>query len=148
MKRVRPLSWLLVATVSVAGVAAAPIDFNRQVKPILSDNCFKCHGFDEGSREGGLRLDLRENALQPAKSGDIAIVPGKPEESMLLLRVTDEFDAMPPEETGKRLKPEEVAILRQWIAEGAEYAPQWAFVPPVAATLLVPPLTVMVSPTA
>ena len=135
MKRARPLSWLLAATVSAVGVTAAPIDFNRQVKPILSDNCFKCHGFDEGSREGGLRLDLRENALQPAKSGDIAIVPGKPEESMLLLRVTDEFDAMPPEETGKRLKPEEIAILRQWIAEGAEYAPHWAFVPPVAAAV-------------
>lgn len=135
MKRARPLSWLLIATVSVAGVTAAPIDFNRQVKPILSDNCFKCHGFDEGSREGGLRLDVREKALKAAKSGDLAIVPGKPEESMLLLRVTDEFDAMPPEETGKRLKPEEIAILRQWIAEGAEYAPHWAFVLPVAAAV-------------
>lgn len=125
--------WL--AAVTFAGATAAPIDYNRQVKPILADNCFKCHGFDEGSREGGLRLDVRENAIQPAKSGDTAIVPGRPEQSMLLTRVTDQFDAMPPEETGKRLQPHQVEILRQWIAEGAPYAPHWAFVPPVAAAL-------------
>jgi mono/diheme cytochrome c family protein len=116
----------------VAAEAAAPIDFNRQIRPILSDNCFQCHGPDEGSREANLRFDLREAALQPAKSGGVAIVPGDPARSELILRVTDEHEAMPPAETGKKLKPAEVALLRQWIAEGAPYAPHWAFVPPVA----------------
>ena len=113
-----------------------PVDFNRQIRPILSDSCFRCHGPDEGSREARLRLDVRDAALQPAKSGAVAIVPGDPARSELLLRITDEHDAMPPAETGKKLTPAEVALLRQWIAEGAPYAPHWAFVPPVA---LMPP---------
>ena len=127
--------WLAAAAGGdslVAAEAAAPIDFNRQIRPILSDNCFQCHGPDEGSREANLRFDLREAALQPAKSGGVAIVPGDPARSELILRVTDEHEAMPPAETGKKLKPAEVALLRQWIAEGAPYAPHWAFVPPVA----------------
>ena len=127
--------WLAAAAGGdslVAAEAAAPIDFNRQIRPILSDNCFQCHGPDEGSREAKLRFDLREAALQPAKSGGVAIVPGDPARSELILRVTDEHEAMPPAETGKKLKPAEVALLRQWIAEGAPYAPHWAFVPPVA----------------
>lgn len=127
------IAWLPLG--SAESAAAALIDFNRQVKPILAENCFKCHGFDEGSREGGLRLDVRESALRPAKSGDTAIVPGRPELSMLLTRVTDQFDAMPPAETGKRLQPEQVEILRQWIADGAPYATHWSFVPPIAAPL-------------
>jgi len=129
---------VILAVLLLRGAApatAAPVDFNRQVKPILAENCFKCHGFDEGSREGGLRLDVREGALHPAKSGDTAIVPGRPDLSMLLTRVTDQFDAMPPVETGKRLQPQEVEVLRQWIAEGALYATHWSFVPPVAAAL-------------
>jgi mono/diheme cytochrome c family protein len=129
------LVWLAAAAGGdslVAAEAAAPIDFNRQIRPILSDNCFQCHGPDEGSREANLRFDLREAALQPAKSGGVAIVPGDPARSELILRVTDEHEAMPPAETGKKLKPAEVALLRQWIAEGAPYAPHWAFVPPVA----------------
>ncbi len=128
----RGLCSVLITAASFAQVTAAPVDFNRQVKPILAENCFKCHGFDEASREGGLRLDVKESAMRPAKSGDTAIVPGRPDRSMLLTRVTDEFDAMPPAETGKRLKPHEVEILRQWIAEGAPYATHWSFVPPVA----------------
>ena len=129
------LVWLAAAAGGdslVAAEAAAPIDFNRQIRPILSNNCFQCHGPDEGSREAKLRLDLREAALQPAKSGGVAIVPGDPARSELILRITDEHEAMPPAETGKRIQPSEVALLRQWIAEGAPYAPHWAFVAPVA----------------
>lgn len=129
------LAWATLIWLAGSISAAAPVDFNREVRPILSENCFKCHGFDENSREGGLRLDVRDQALQPAKSGDIAIVPGRPDESVLILRVTDEHDAMPPAETGKKLKPQEIETLRRWIAEGAPYAPHWAFVPPVAADL-------------
>lgn len=126
---------VLVLGVAAASAGRGAVDFNRQVKPILSENCFKCHGPDEGSREGKLRLDVREHALQAAKSGAFAIVPGKPEESELLLRVTDTHEAMPPAETGKKLKPREIEVLRQWIKEGAHYARHWSFVPPVAAEL-------------
>ncbi len=131
----RCVGWILGAVAALVSSSGASIDFNRHVKPILAENCFKCHGFDEGSREGGLRLDVRENALRPAKSGDTAIAPGRPDLSMLLTRVTDQFDAMPPAETGKRLQPQEVEVLRQWIAEGALYATHWSFVAPVAAAL-------------
>jgi hypothetical protein len=119
----------------VGGNAAAAVDFNRQVKPILSDKCFNCHGPDEGSRKAGLRFDLRESALQPAKSGAIAIVPGSPERSELILRITDVHDAMPPADSGKTLQPHEIDVLREWIREGAGYAPHWSFVAPVAAPL-------------
>jgi hypothetical protein len=134
------LAFLLSGLAAGAGQLGAaengapPIDYNRQIRPILSDNCFRCHGPDEGSREAKLRLDVRDAALQPAKSGAIAIVPGDPAKSELLLRITDAHEPMPPEESGKKLKPAEVALLRQWIAEGAPYAPHWAFVPPVAPT--------------
>ena len=84
---------LLVTAVSLVGIgvqgaAKSPgIDFNREIRPILSDNCFACHGPDDKERKARLRFDLKEEALQPAKSGDYAIVPGKPAESELILRV-------------------------------------------------------------
>src|SRR5687768_18515769 len=109
----RTLTLPLMIAVAVGGAVvgrAGPIDFNRQVRPILSENCFKCHGPDEGSREAKMRLDRREEALQPAKSGAVPIVPHRPQESELLLRVTDTSDAMPPEEAGKKLKPQEVEV--------------------------------------
>src|SRR5687768_5632255 len=110
---IRTLPLPLMFVVAVAGATsgrAEPIDFNRQVRPILSENCLKCHGPDEGSREARMRLDRREDALQPAKSGAVPIVPHRPQESELLLRVTDTSDAMPPEEAGKKLKPQEVEV--------------------------------------
>jgi hypothetical protein len=130
----RSISLLLASTL-LAHASAPPegrIQFNRDVRPILSDTCFHCHGFDEKERKGGLRLDVREEALKPAKSGDIAIVPGKPEESTLLMRVfaTDPDDLMPPAKLHKPLKPEQKEILRRWIAEGAEYQGHWAFLKP------------------
>lgn len=136
---VRFTTLLLVSTV-VARAAAPPdgrVQFNRDVRPILSDTCFHCHGFDEKERKGGLRLDVREEALKPAKSGDIAIVPGKPEESTLLARVfapDSDDDLMPPAKLHKPLKPEQKETLRRWIAEGAEYQGHWAFLKPERAT--------------
>ncbi len=120
---------LLVAS-ALAGRAADAPDFVREVRPILAAHCFNCHGFDAGARKAGLRLDDRAAALLPAKSGARAIVPGHPESSELLLRVTDSADPMPPAETGKRLTAGEVDILRRWIATGAEYRPHWAFTAP------------------
>jgi mono/diheme cytochrome c family protein len=111
-----------------------PVEFNRDVRPILSDNCFTCHGQDAASRKGGLRLDDRAVALAGGKSGLPAIVPGKPDESELLLRILaahDSEDLMPTAESKKApLTPPQVATLRRWIAEGAEYQAHWAFIPP------------------
>ncbi len=127
------LTLLSAATAGQAlGASAAKIDFARDVRPILSGSCFKCHGPDTATRKGGLRLDVREDALKPAKSGDKAIVPGKVKESALVARIfsTDETDLMPPPETKHPLTEAQKEILKQWIAQGAEYQPHWAFTAP------------------
>jgi hypothetical protein len=113
--------------------ARAAVDFNRDIRPLLSDNCFTCHGPDIAKRRADLRLDERAGALSPAKSGKPAIVPGKPAESELVRRIfaSDPDDLMPPEETHKTLTPAQKEMLKQWIAEGAEYKAHWAFIPPV-----------------
>ena len=117
------------------GSAAAPkkISFNEHIQPILAENCYACHGADPGSRKADLRLDRGEHALRKRKEGEPAIVPGKPEESPLVQRIEskDEKKIMPPPEAHKTLLPAQIALLRQWIAEGAEYAEHWAFVTPV-----------------
>src|ERR1044071_1694373 len=112
---------------------AATVDFNKEIRPVLTENCFKCHGPDEGARKSKLRFDLRDAALKPAKSGKIAIVPGSPEKSEMMSRVTtsDEDDRMPPLKTGKKLSPAQVESLRQWIAQGAPYATHWSYVKPL-----------------
>ena len=116
-------------------LAAAKVDFNRDVRPLLSDNCFACHGPDTQKIKGGLRLDQREAALKPAKSGKIALVPGKPDESELVKRIFtgDADDLMPPAESHKSLTPGQKDLLKRWIAEGAEYQGHWAYTPPTKA---------------
>src|SRR5688572_22630358 len=111
---------------------AAEVDFLRDVRPILSSHCFKCHGPDETTRKANLRLDVREEALKPAKSGALALVPGEVEKSELLKRIfaTDEEDLMPPPSAKLPLSAAQKETLRQWIAEGAEYRPHWAFEKP------------------
>jgi hypothetical protein len=113
--------------------ASSKIDFNREIRPILTENCFKCHGPDDGVRKANLRYDVREAALKPAKSGRIAIVAGSPEKSELMARVTtaDLNKHMPPPESGKKLSAAQIDKLRRWIAEGAPYAKHWAYVKPV-----------------
>ena len=100
------------------------IDFNRDIRPILSNHCFRCHGADEGSREAELRLDLRASAIDHK-----AIVPGSADVSLMYERITaaDESLRMPPEETGKPLSPAQMELLRRWIEDGAEYQDHWAF---------------------
>ena len=119
----------LVAWTSVA--TAADVDFNRDVRPILSARCFKCHGPDAAARKAKLRLDTAEGAAAGGSSGEPAVVPGKPEESELLRRIfTDtETEVMPPPAVKTPLTPREKAILKDWIAGGARYDPHWAFVP-------------------
>jgi mono/diheme cytochrome c family protein len=108
------------------------VDFNRQVRPILSENCFACHGPDEKQRKAKLRLDTKEGALGELPNGDHAVVPGKSEESELVWRITAEDPAqrMPPAKSGKHLKPEQIALLRRWIEQGAPWSSHWAFEPP------------------
>lgn len=133
------MSGLTLSLFTAQGATRSPggtlheIDFNQQIRPILSENCFLCHGPDASERKGGLRLDLREEALKPAKSGAIAIVPGHPEKSVLLTRVshTDPDEIMPPPKTGKKVTAQQIELLRQWISEGARYAMHWSYAPPV-----------------
>ena len=129
---------LLLAFPALLRAEPAKLKYNRDVRPILNEKCFHCHGTDASHRKGDLRLDLRENAIKPAKSGDIALVPGKPELSQLIARVElphDDDDVMPPDKDGKPLTAEEKAILRQWISEGAEYEGHWAFLKPERASV-------------
>jgi len=109
------------------------VDFNFQIRPILSDRCFKCHGPDPKSRKADLRLDMPEaaTALRDKKAGTHAIVPGKPDKSEVVRRITttDPDDLMPPPDSHLSLSKEEIALLTQWIAQGAEYKTHWAFLP-------------------
>ncbi|HUG90761.1 MAG TPA: DUF1553 domain-containing protein [Planctomycetaceae bacterium] len=118
--------------VTAEGPEASRIDFSRDVRPILAKNCFACHGPDDEHREAGLRLDLRDAALGQLDSGSTAIVPGKPDQSELYRRVTaeDEFERMPPPDSGRRLTPDDIAALGRWIEGGASYAGHWAFARP------------------
>ena len=113
--------------------AARTVDYGRDIRSILSDKCFACHGPDDGTRKGKLRLDNRRDATAPAASGESAIVPGDIENSELIWRITtdDVADRMPPAKTGKPLTADEIQKLTTWIEEGAEYAGHWAFNPPV-----------------
>ncbi len=109
--------------------AEAPIDFTRDIRPILSEKCVICHGPDEADREADLRFDQRETVFED-RGGYFVVVPGKSEESELFLRVADPDDPMPPASAGLDLTPEEIELLRRWIDEGAEWEEHWAYVPP------------------
>ncbi|MEI2723045.1 MAG: c-type cytochrome domain-containing protein [Verrucomicrobiota bacterium] len=125
------LGWLGFA-VLVSASAAEPISYNRDVRPILSDSCFHCHGPDQKTRKGKFRLDVREDAV--AKG---AIVPGKPEASEFITRIFTENpeEVMPPAESHKTLTTAQKELLRRWIASGAKYEKHWAYVPPTRSVL-------------
>jgi len=125
--------------VGLPAVAAEPaVDFGREVRPLLSRNCFACHGPDESHREAGLRLDLRDAALAKQDSGTAAIVPGDPVASELIRRITstDAETQMPPPTSGHELTAPEIATIQRWVAEGAPYAKHWSFVKPVAPEII------------
>ncbi len=123
--------FLLGLSLLSGGSLRAEIRFNRDVRPILAENCLSCHGPDARQRKAGLRLDEREAALHPARSGEAAVVPGRPEQSMLVRRIEtkDEEEVMPPPQSRKELSATDRQVLRQWVAEGAKYEPHWAFIP-------------------
>ncbi|HJT77665.1 MAG TPA: PSD1 and planctomycete cytochrome C domain-containing protein, partial [Gemmataceae bacterium] len=113
------------------------VDFSRQVRPILSENCFACHGPDESQRKARLRLDTKEGAFGKLRHGGFALVPGKPAESRLLARITadDPSEVMPPPKTGKKLTPDQIALLKRWVEQGAKWSTHWAFTAPVRPAL-------------
>ncbi len=124
-------AFLLTAASAEESDTASRIQFNRDIRPILSDACFHCHGPDKKTRESGLRLDVREDALRKGELGELAIVPGKPEESDLVRRIfsDDEDEQMPPPDAHKVLSVAQKETLKQWIAQGAEYQTHWAYLP-------------------
>ena len=113
------------------GLAETAIDFDRDIKPILSDNCYHCHGPDGESREADLRMDQKESVFEERDDYWI-VLPGEPDESELVARLitSDEDEMMPPAESGKELTAEQIELLQRWVAEGAPWKEHWSFVPP------------------
>jgi mono/diheme cytochrome c family protein len=120
------------ATLPAASNTTTSIDYNRQIRPIFSENCYACHGPDENKRTAGLRLDDKGSALKKLPSGKVAIVPGDPSASELMARINPHNDAqrMPPTFTGKTLSEEQVALVREWIGQGAKWQTHWSYIPP------------------
>ena len=128
-----PLQLLAILTLLSTARSEDKLQFNRDIRPILSDACFQCHGPDEQERKGGFRLDLEKDAFTAGESGVTPIVPGDPDKSELLARVLlpeDDVDVMPPPEIGKSLTDTQKQTLRKWIEQGADYEGHWAFVAP------------------
>ncbi|MEQ8848912.1 PSD1 and planctomycete cytochrome C domain-containing protein [Botrimarina sp.] len=134
LSRTRPVTATVAALLALSAhgaVAAEPLDFARDVRPILSDKCFQCHGPDEASRAADLRLDLPESATED-RGGYAAITPGDLDASEAIRRIGSEEDweQMPPPEANKPLSAAEIETLRRWVAEGAEWSGHWAFTAP------------------
>ncbi|MFZ2281543.1 MAG: DUF1553 domain-containing protein [Prosthecobacter sp.] len=123
---------LLFTLLASSAVAAQPIGFNKDIRPILADACFHCHGPDPGTRKAGLRLDT-EAGFFTAKEGEKpTVIKNQPEISNLFQRLItkDEDELMPPPESHKTLKPEQIALVKEWIAQGASWQPHWSLIPP------------------
>jgi mono/diheme cytochrome c family protein len=134
MRLALPAVFPLLALANLAAAEeTAPVDFGREVRPILAKSCFACHGPDDAHRKAGLRLDRRDAAISPRKRGGAAIVPGKPDASELIRRITstDESEVMPPKKSGGLpFSQAQVSVLKRWIAQGATYPEHWAYVKP------------------
>ena len=133
--------WSFTLSIAEAGGPAEPkVDFNREIRPILAEKCFLCHGPDpknrKGNAKGGLRLDTKEGAFADL-GGHSAVVPGKPDESEILARIgsQDPEEVMPPASSGKKTTPREIEVLRAWVRQGAPYAKHWAYLAPVRSPL-------------
>ncbi len=122
---------ILPLLLGLPSLYAEKLEYNRDVRPILAENCFACHGFDKAKREAGLRLDMPEGAVAKLDSGEVAILPGNPDESELVKRILATDDAlMPPQESGKKLTDAQKVILKTWVEQGARYDKHWAFIAP------------------
>ncbi|MGB7328855.1 MAG: PSD1 and planctomycete cytochrome C domain-containing protein [Rubripirellula sp.] len=129
--------WMAFSSACVYGqetnsAAIEPLNFSRDISPILSENCYSCHGFDEAAREADLRLDTFAGATGEV-GGTVAIVPGSLDDSELIARITsdDKDTLMPPPGSGRQLSAQQIESLRTWITQGANYTKHWSFVPPV-----------------
>lgn len=122
------MKYILFSALFISTFTQAEVSFNRDIRPILSDNCFSCHGFDPETRKSGLRLDTEEG-LKKDLGGYFTVVPGDPDDSELYLRLIDEHPriVMPPPETHKKLTPEQIETIRTWIEQGAPYETHWSF---------------------
>ncbi len=126
-----PLALCWIIGLSLPSFGSDTLEYNRDVRPILAENCFACHGFDKAKREAGLRLDTTEGAIAKLDSGEVAIQPGSPDKSALVLRILATDDSiMPPHESGKKLTDQQKGILKSWVAQGARYDKHWAFLAP------------------
>ncbi len=130
-KLVRPLCLLLTVAVHAVPAMQPQVSFNREVRPILADKCFRCHGPDHATREADLRLDTSEGATEK-RDGQAAITPGSREQSLVWERITatDPDVRMPPAEAHQQLSDEEIRVLGDWIQQGAKYEGHWAFLRP------------------
>ncbi|MEY2879387.1 MAG: hypothetical protein RLZZ15_1767, partial [Verrucomicrobiota bacterium] len=128
--------WLMAGLAPNAFAAAAPLDYNRDIRPILSENCFSCHGPDEKGRKGKRRLDLAEAATAD-RNGIVALAPGRPDASDAWVRITsrDDDEVMPPPDSHLKLTDAQKQKLKTWIEQGAVYAPHWSLVAPVKSAL-------------
>ena len=125
--------FLLSATGFLAAEALPnKVDYSRDIKRILSNNCYACHGPDAKKVKGGLRLDSFESATKELKSGERAVVPKDLSESAIVYRITtkDTDEQMPPADSNKKLSDREIALLKKWVEQGAEYSKHWAYVVP------------------
>ncbi len=123
---------LLLAALAPLTLGAAPsVSFNRDIRPIMADTCFRCHGPDKNSRMANLRLDVREEALKPNRKGDAPIVPGQPNQSLIIKRIfsTNAAMTMPPRAAHKELTDAQKQTIRRWVEEGAVYEGHWAYQP-------------------
>ncbi|MBA3936676.1 MAG: hypothetical protein H0X38_04375, partial [Planctomycetes bacterium] len=127
-----PVRWIpLLVFAAGLGGAEQVIDYNRDIRPLLSENCFACHGQDAARRKGELRLDEPDEARR-LHEGHAAIVPGDSKASTLVAHISssDPDEQMPPPDSHRRLSAEQIALLTRWVAQGAVYQPHWSFQPP------------------
>lgn len=125
------VAWGVWNTAALAAQTTERVDFTNEIRPLLSDHCFACHGPDDAHREGGFRLDDKESAFGVGDSGATLIVAGQPDQSLIIARIleTDPNALMPPAEHNKPLTPEQIELLKRWISEGAEWSEHWSFQP-------------------
>lgn len=130
-------SIIVLALFPTLVLQSGVVDYSRDVQPVLAEHCFHCHGMDEKTRKGNLRLDNREMAIKGGKSDGAAIVPGQPDQSALLVRILshDPDEVMPPPKEKKPVSAADVQTLRDWVTQGAPYSGHWAFSAPVKTAL-------------
>ena len=129
--------YLALFFTTAQAITPVRVEFNREIRPILSEHCYACHGPDEGKRKAGLRLDLEENAFRELKSGQRALVAGDLQHSSLVARIisTDPEELMPPAKQGKPLSLVQIDLLKRWVQQGAQWQKHWSFIPPIQPSL-------------